>query len=64
MKRFVEVVKEPLITVKIPKLIDPPILELPEVKVGPLKIIEFRRVDPGELLPVNIRIIIESRKRG
>jgi len=57
------VIREPLIEIKVPKLIRPPILLLPEYKLGPLGLIEARRVEPGELLPVRIKLIKGLRER-
>jgi len=56
--------KKPLVKVKVPTLTTPPILRLPALRLGPLGVVEFQRVSPGELSPINITVVREMRERG
>jgi len=52
---------EPVIELRIPLLLRPPILAFPARKVGPLGLIEIRRVEPGGITPVELKPIRKLR---
>jgi len=52
-----------ILEVRVPKIISPSVVSLPESKTGPLGIVEFKRTEPGALTPVSILPIKNLRYR-
>ena len=65
LRRMEELVREPIIVIKIPQVKEPPLISeriIPKVKKLPFGVIEIRRLSPSELTPVEFKPTSKLRK--